>query len=205
MTLADRASRRQDVAELYQDVRNVELALAAEWITELPPDFRYHSVPFVQHDGLNYVEPVAVYPLSLDRYHDAYVANNWNQWRTYRIHLLIIVIKCVIHLRQCESKHATPTEDNEAKVKICRLVDDICSSVPYYVEAFLGASSFPHAPARVCWQNRTNFEKSSNAFLLIPHLRFASEVECVPEAQRQWMRGYLLAILEPPRPALTRA
>ena len=114
------ATKYQKTSRLMQDAKRDDLLFTDLWIAEAPAEFHYTSVAL--HGNNDYANNV--YPRTLDSYHDVFVANEWNLWKTSRIHVLIVVKQCAV---MCEDV----AEVFEADAKIQQLVDDVCSSVPF--------------------------------------------------------------------------
>ena len=193
------AEKHAELQELVENAKAMESSIATTWCDQVPPGFDYTSKWLCQCGESNSPHGEDVYPKRLDMYHDAIVANTWNRWRTARIHLLVIIMQCASATREGEGPLDNVPDYVDAMTKAQILVDDVCSSVPYTLQNLQDMSDYPHAAGATIRLKQWKTADPWFSFLLMQHLKIASEVVNVPETQRQWMKEYLARISEDPR------
>lgn len=205
---SDDATKNHDIPKLLEDARRADAILARGWNTDVPAAFRYISRPLCYRDERGMSRPEGLYPRSLDTYHDPFVANTWNKWRSSRIQVLQVIMQCISFSGQSKGMPDPPAEYAAAATSALQLVDDICSSIPYhlgYLDTSINESFiYPHAADEVVtsvWRARRGRpERTAPQMLLVQPLLIASNVDGVPASQRRWMRKYLAEIMQEWRP-----
>ena len=156
------------------------------WSDTVPKEWHYVSTAIGNETQKD------VYPQSIDTYDDDLVANNWNSWRMYRLHLLTIIMKCTSILSISKGDLKYEREDFQAIDTIQELVNGICSSVPFHLghivdDKYRSRSLYPHAFGAALEPSPTG---ALGVFMLKAPLNVAATMTCVPESQRRWMRQY---------------
>ena len=135
-----------------------------------------------------------MYPSKILYYDNATQASVSNSWRFCRIRILCVVSQaCSLLEGHCGEN--PESERAEAEAAITDIVDDICSSIPYYLgwrtPPNLSDMHFPHSSGDVRSPQITDVETIANWSQMMTLLSTTSSLSCVPQSQRDWMRGYL--------------
>lgn len=205
---SDDAAKNHVIPKLLEDARRADAILARGWNADVPAAFHYSSRPLCYRDERGVSHPDGLYPISLDTYHDPFVANTWNKWRSSRIQVLQVIMQCISFPGQSKGMPDPPAEYAAAATSALQLVDDICSSLPYhlgYSETSMDESLiYPHAADEVAttvWRARRGRpDRTAPQMLFVQPLLIASNVDDVPASQRRWMRNYLAEIMQERRP-----
>lgn len=168
-----------------QDAKAVDADLV-KWSEAVPEVWHYVSIAVGNGTLMD------VYPRSIDIYYDTIVASTWNSWRAYRLYVLTIVMKCASILFTLHGDPDTEREDFEVIDTIQRLVNGICSSVPFHIGHTINGtdtarSLYPHA---VGSRQIPDPVGALGVFMMKWPLSVASTMTCVPESQQRWMREY---------------
>ena len=175
------------VADLMEDAIFFDSQLAS-WPSTVPASWHYKPFASIEHDP---TDPDIAYPGLVHEYHDIWVCSIWNDYRLARIFILAIVLNCAEWL----ASPLTCTQSREYKyatTNLQRMVDDICASVPFAwgyhppIDAVEGISVLNTKPSKVTSDQASNV---LGGYSLMWPLFVASNVPCVPEAQRRWLRG----------------
>ena len=194
--------REQEISTLMQDAKETESLLITEWNSQLPTDFRYTSLPLLLPKGesCDILQDTVYNPPRIDTYHDPLVAHTWNQWRTNRIQLLVIIAQCARSLYLARDRPDKNSDYVDAIATTRQLVDDISSSIPYHLQYMDQPSAHPPGAGPSEGNQKFGTGNPGQGLLLVPHLRSILEVQCVPGSQKQWIREHLAAMCGARRP-----
>lgn len=197
---ASAVTKQTAALELLIDTRKCERSVAS-WTKDISEDFHFTRLSLI---SVQKSRAQNLYPSSMDIYPDSTVASTWNTWRSTRIRLLQIIMKCATILQPAKSK--TPSAEYTAALNTTHeLADDICNSIPFHLGhhkkevSSPGFSDYPHPPGQAKWPDNFAATGAVGGWLMIPQLAFASKIETIPNSQKQWMLEYLTTFLRDPR------
>lgn len=139
----------------------------------------------------------ATYPQRIDIYRSITEASLYNKHRLVRIHLLssIVTITRSAQAQPSMQPHISRlllTQLN-AETAIKSLVDDICASVPYFMQPQATASLqefFPHRPEEARMSLDVTLEQIPALSQMIPILQGVCDEEYIPNSAKQWLSQY---------------
>ena len=161
----ERLSPTSPVLDLIERCESVDETLLF-WLENMPEGWRYTTVDC----GNN----ISKYPGKIDVYKDPWVARTWNSWRSARLYLQAIILRCiawlsgtpVLGLNDDNTDPAwTATATRARKILQC-MVDGICASVP---SRGYDQTEEPGSPVIRCLQSyvldsmRSTFETITNS------------------------------------------
>lgn len=116
-----------DIDVLINDAYRIDAKLQA-WADSVPDLWRYHPATGIRCP-VDQPRELFVYQDRMDVYEDVNIANVWNAYRTNRLSVYRVILKCVSWL-------GFPTEDkgHQFLQQVTQeLVDAICASVPFHI------------------------------------------------------------------------
>ncbi|KAL9103889.1 MAG: hypothetical protein Q9163_001126 [Psora crenata] len=196
--------KRTAAQELLNDAQGADRDLDS-WTWTLPKEFHYTSFQLQGCTRDSGAIPDA-YPSSEDIYCDYASASTWNAWRIRRIQVLCMIMNCAEILGPSHGRGEPAIEYGNALRVIGRLVDDICSSVPFHLghhEAPGGGravfANYPHPPGQAKWPDNFAASGAVGGWLMMQPLSFVARLDCVPSIQRDWVKEYLTSFMRDPR------
>ena len=174
------------VKEVMADAISLDQKLSA-WPSEAPETWRFDSVAYVHE--LDTIETAEAYYGPVHKYPDLRAAFTYNKWRTCMILTHVIILNCAEWLSR--TLCITMTEQEEAKLVLRTMVDEICASVPFqlgFISNEMGEKDAidPHIVG--------NFALRLGGYYLIWPLFVAGSVGCIPETQKMWLKHRLAHI-----------
>lgn len=161
------------------------------WIDSLPswvPKTLFHLDMPILAD----ISQMTAWPGPIDAYPSVLTCGILIKYYAARMILLSIVMRCATFLEgPQESEYARLLRGSRA-LESQQLANKICSAVPFMLDMDLTAESLSTARAP---HHKGVFE-GGGAMMLIWSLFVASNIDCVPLIQRQWMRCTLRSISE---------
>jgi hypothetical protein len=169
--------------QLILDAQNVDKRLQ-NWLNQLPPAFRYCSIACLSSEPEDpEIEPI--WPGMVHIYSNCFIASFLNNYRIMRIYLQELIAKCAARLGT-EDVLDRETRQGQVLYILRQMVDEICGTVP-----FLCGEDIPGMPI---FMGGHLPPASVGSWLNVRSLYVASQVECVPRAQKRWIYGRLMAI-----------
>ncbi|CAF3573687.1 unnamed protein product, partial [Fusarium graminearum] len=164
------------------------------WASSLLPQWSYATAVNISNPGRADYTPQVIH-----RYTDRYIARIWNLYRVSRLIIQSILLRTTTRLSASTEDTSNVDQRNRIERVIMELVDDICSSVPYFLGQDLkNISLTSHSDGiQVHDRNTSSFNERSNmgirirGFSLIWPLSVACSALPVPAAQRDWMQRQL--------------
>ena len=190
--IAKRLSKPVDIAsleKLISDAQAVDTALQ-HWLTTLPASFRYCSISCLAAPPAN-PESIAVWPGLVHIYSNCFIASFLNNYRIMRIYLQELIAKCLAHLSPDDAL-ASNSRQGQVLYTLRAMVDEICGTVPY-----LSGDEVAAVPSLLSNGSADKVSPSAipvGSWLNLRPLYVASQVTCVPQLQKRWIHGRLLAI-----------
>lgn len=114
-------------------------------------------------------------------------------------------MKCASLLDPIVSRNEILLDHLDAVASIQQLVNGICSSIPFHLGYHTkrvqecGLSHYPHPPGAAKWPKGFAESGATGGWLMMPALAFATQVDCAPQAQREWMLEYLTTFMRDPK------
>jgi hypothetical protein len=188
------------VRTLLREVRSVDRLLST-WPETLPDSWQYTAVsracwvasPTNTQIPEEYSH--ALYPGTQDEYQDIWLAAVWNSYRVARLFLNALVVRCAGWLRAGGDGN---DENKEAECTIQELVDDVCSSVSFFLGGARG--QLPRelrvedlAPSNPISPHHATSAAMHGYFLLWP-LFVCRSATSIPASQRGFLRNRMLEI-----------
>ena len=201
--------KRQEIADaLMSDCVRIE-ELLSYWSSMVPPQFQFTSLPLPKsspQSPYETLDDVNMYPNSLDIYCDNTMASTWNTWRVTRIRILRITLHCLDITNPPHPAMPRPPEYQTSLTMIHRLIDEICSTVPFLLgfhKKRIGDHGafqcFPHPPGEAKWPDNFAASGAVGGWLMMQPLSFVAQLEETPESQRRWVKEYLTTFLRDPK------
>jgi len=191
--IAARLSKPVDIVTLekiIEDAQAVDTALQ-DWATTLPWTFRYCSVSCLASPTTS-PESTPIWPGLVHIYNNCFIASFLNNYRIMRIYLQELIAKCLVHLEPSDI-FASNSRQGQVFYTLRTMVDEICGTVPY-----LSGDHIPGMPSFLLGTSAGDKATSSalpvGSWLSLRPLYVASQVTCVPQLQKRWIHGRLLAI-----------
>ena len=204
-------SNTQAVVHLVTRCETLDAALVS-WCETIPKHWKYTSKDYYGSipDDIDY-DFSEVYPGNIDTYPNVWVAKAWNSYRTARIFVQAIVLRCFVWLAMVRRTQETPQISVALKARetVKQMVDEICASVPFHmahpasIDANYGPqhpenSSFdpskPIDPAAFRVREEARATKSMGGYFLLWPLFVARSARITPAEQKCWITGRLLDI-----------
>lgn len=119
-----------DLIKRCQDLNT----LLATWRETIPEIWKYTSRSYdLEPDNFD-CETSKVYPGNVDVYPDIWVARTWNTYRTTRIFVQAIILRCVVWVAGGDTWGQCVGFQVAVALQIIKeLVDEICASVPFHL------------------------------------------------------------------------
>jgi hypothetical protein len=188
----------QDVVKLMEDSQVADENLS-KWPDVLPPSWHPKTVASMEGEPED-IDEAEIWPGNIDSYYDVWVASMWNSYRTSRIFVQAIVVRCIQWLGSSLQYKQLP-EFKAATAALQQMVDDTCASVPYHMgygvpENDLRESKYPPPQENLPFQkpNHAQSVMALGGYFLLWPLFTAASVVTTPAEQRQWLRGRLFFI-----------
>jgi len=190
---AQRLGKPVDIVTLekiIEDAQAVDTALQ-DWLTTLPSTFRYCSISCLASPP---TEPASttIWPGLVHIYSNCFIASFLNNYRIMRIYIQELIAKCLVHIGSDDTL-ASNSRQGQLLYTLRTMVDEICGTVPY-----LSGDEIPGMPSFLLSTSGGNQATSSvlpvGSWLNLRPLYVASQVTCVPQLQKRWIHGRLLAI-----------
>ena len=200
----DIIAKRVAANDLLKDAQNADVVLDF-WTSTVPEEYLFTSLPLrgaSTKGGTIY----SMFPQSMDIYCDHPMASTWNTWRITRIHVLRMIMNCADILNPQHGTQSPSTEHESALHMIQRLVNDICSSVPFHLGYHKNRvgdrdilSDYPHPPGEAKWPDNFAASGAVGGWLMMQPLSFVARLNCIPSTQRDWVREYLTTFMRDPK------
>lgn len=176
-----------DSAMIISTALDIELELS-EWADQLPVQYFYNIVTMRTRSS-------SVFADYYHEYTNIWIATTWNHYRSVRILVNELVIE---HITYLQSQAMQPGEDedpviaalyrtrlNLSKSILLQLTQDICASIPMYIDGSnLGASTSPLA----------SVSRAASGNLLLWPLYTAAATDSVSDVMRLWVVDRLKTI-----------
>lgn len=121
-------------------------------------------------------------------YHDVAAAYVFNFYRIFRIYCHTAVLSVQAALQSSHPAMYEHQLNAESWLMVQVMVDEICSSVPFY---------FAQLPPTAYVQKLPS--PATCAFYVIQPLLIAASVKDIPEKQRDWLKGVIQAAMDTPK------
>jgi hypothetical protein len=204
-------SNCQAVIRLINRCQNLDTALAS-WCETIPTQWAYTSSPYSKSIPCQCDDDFSdVYPGNIDTYPDVWVAKSWNSYRTARIFVLAILLRCFGWLAMAPGmqQELQISVALKARDTVKQMVDEICASVHFHMahNATVGANHDslrsqtssvdpwkPYDPAAFQVGEDMHATESIGGYFLVWPLFVARSVPTTPEWQKHWIAARLLDI-----------
>ncbi|KAI9722303.1 MAG: hypothetical protein M1812_001775 [Candelaria pacifica] len=162
----DAEQKDEELLSWHESLEDSWYARTSAYLTDIPSD--PSSAP--------------VWRGPVHQYTDVHRAGIINLYRTHRIHVQAIILRCRGWLAPPNEfyREGPPYESHYHALQ--QLVDDVCSSVPYHFGLMMDE------------RQTTSVNPVANgmgAYLIMLPLSVSASVECIPKEQRDWLRGRL--------------
>lgn len=192
--ISDRYDHKARLRRLVAEAEALDGVLVL-WANHLPTENRY-SIRTVQEDRCGetgnriFDGTVHIYP-SMGH------AGMWNRYRALRLAVNDIILKTLSVL--AESLHSdTESLEEAVRLRILRLADDLCASLPYtlgLIEPYHVAGHSSAVVIKVPTSLKVDVKATTASFLCWP-LTMASMVSEIPERHHRYLRNRLLDVSE---------
>ena len=169
------------------------------WAESVPESWNYHAASgFDCPPGLH--REAFIYQERVDVYEDHTFVNVWNSYRSNRIMVLSITLKCISRLWSSVGD-APFQEGSDALQAIQELIDDICASVPYQLGTKIDGGPFdqtsveyPYVGLHKIPAEQRRAAASLGGWNLLEPLKSILGVANLRQGQREWVGGQLRRI-----------
>lgn len=185
LTQSPSPNKDNEIIGLMKMAEEVDQQLE-HWYLTLPDNWGHRTVrmqleePVDLYNAPEWQGPVHVYD-------DLFLANIVNDYRVSRVFCQSIILGVAAALSDPGSRASVAPMLQRATYIAQSMADDVCSSVPFHLEVPLQERT------RNSGQDTHAAEATGGYFLCWP-LFVIGGVECVPERQREWIRGRLYRI-----------
>jgi hypothetical protein len=197
-------STTQATLHLIERCQYLNTALVT-WRETIPEIWKYTSRPYdeLSPDYFD-CETSEVYPGNIDVYSDVWTAKTWNSYRTTRIFVQAIILRCIAWLAGGNMSNPCVVPQMavafQARNVVQEMVDEICASVPFHEGHSLTASekktlSFEDKPYPIVPNDQEDqTTESLGGFFLLWPLFLARSTRIISKGQKRWMTVRILNV-----------
>ncbi|RDW86279.1 uncharacterized protein DSM5745_02921 [Aspergillus mulundensis] len=170
-----------EINSILSEARTLDAQFAA-WTFSLPK----HWYPVPASYFPQSVRDAGAYQGRCDCYTDVWIAETWNQYRTFRLSIHNIIYRCLCLLPNHENEIEAATETARA------LAIDICASVPFYLGSQTGSMTITDSRVEYPSAEAAPSQKGAQlvgGWVIRPGLDTLCSAENLPEDLVEWARG----------------
>ena len=188
------------VSELLQNSVNVDQEANIRY-NNMPDDWRPTALPCycTEHASCSVDDPCpSEFPLedsniwlanpTIHIFDNMIIAHHVMNYYIVRLFANALIMRCLHWSVEQGLDRDDGTQYERARERVQQVVDNICSCVPYHTQSSLFVPGAAGPSDRL--MNASLALKQGAYFIMTP-LYFATLVECIPEAQRAWLRSQL--------------
>ena len=192
LLLPKNAESEQEVNDLLEYAISVDLLVAA-WPESLPEDWKASPADHFDYPFGDAPKSAFVYDDKMDVYIDLWVQSIWNQYRSARIKIQIIILDCISWL-DTAYEHQWYWRAVYANMITQEMADDICGSVPFALGTKTSGGpgdrdgvEFPYVGAQKASEEHRRAASALGGWHLLEPMRSSLNTSSLREGQKEWI------------------